>query len=149
MAPGAGDTDRDRPEGAVVWAVLADLVMVGHFAFVVFAGAGGLLVWRWPRVALVHIPALGWGVAIITVGFTCPLTPLEKTLRARAGEAVYEGGFVDRYIEGVIYPGELTDELRLLAAAVTVVGYALLWRRLRRRRHGARPDAGTRATVPL
>lgn len=108
----------------MVFRLLADLVVVAHLAFIVFVAAGGLLVWRWPALVWWHLPALAWGVAIITVGFTCPLTPLERELRRMAGQEGYQGGFVDRYLEDVIYPGELTPLLRAVAAAAVVVGYA-------------------------
>lgn len=88
----------------MVFRLLADLVVVLHLAFILFVAAGGLLVWRWPWLVRLHMPAVVQGIAIITVGFTCPLTPLETQLRGRAGEQGYDGGFVDRYIDGVIYP---------------------------------------------
>jgi Protein of Unknown function (DUF2784) len=79
----------------MVFRLLADLVVVLHFAFIVFVAAGGLLVWRCPWLVRLHLPAVVWAIAIITVGFTCPLTPLETQLRGRAGEQGYDGGFVD------------------------------------------------------
>jgi hypothetical protein len=108
----------------MVFRLLADLVVVVHLAFILFVAAGGLLVWRWPRLVRWHLPTVAWGIAIITVGFTCPLTPLEHYLRGRSGEQGQHGGFVDRYIEGVIYPGGLTPLVRGLIATVVVVGYA-------------------------
>ena len=67
--------------------LLADLVVAVHLAGIGFIAAGGLLAWRWPRLLWAHVPAVGWGVAIILIGFTCPLTPLEKYFRRLAGEA--------------------------------------------------------------
>jgi hypothetical protein len=114
----------------MVHGVLADVVVVVHLVFIVFVGVGGLVAWRWPWVLWLHVPCVVWCMAIITVGFTCPLTPLEKTLRRLAGGKGYGGGFVNRYIEGVVYPESLTPLLRGLAAVTVVVGYAgLRWRR--------------------
>lgn len=113
--------------------LLTDLVVVVHLAFILFVAVGGLLVWRWPWLMRLHAPTVAWGIAIITVGFTCPLTPLEKELRRRAGEQGYRGGFVDHYIEGVIYPGRLAPLVWALIAAVILVGYAGAARKLRRR----------------
>jgi hypothetical protein len=119
-------------EGSVVvHGVLADVVVVVHLAFIVFVGVGGLIAWRWPWVLWLHVPSVVWGLAIVTVGFTCPLTPLEKTLRRSAGEDGYGGGFVDRYIEGVVYPETLTPLLRAVAAVAVVAAYAGLYRRKR------------------
>jgi hypothetical protein len=117
----------------MVFRLLADLVVVVHLAFIVFVAVGGLLVWRWPRLVRWHLPAVAWGIAIITVGFTCPLTSLERYLRDRSGEQGHDGGFVDRYVEGVIYPGGLTPLVRGLIATVVVVGYAARFTADRRR----------------
>jgi len=118
----------------MVFRLLADLVVVMHLAFILFVAVGGLLTWRWPWIAWLHVPMVVWGTAIITVGFSCPLTPLEKELRWRAGERGYAGGFVDHYIEGVVYPGALAPLVRALIAAAIVVGYAgLVGRRPRGR----------------
>ncbi len=56
--------------------MLADLVVVLHFAFVVFVIFGGLLVLRWPKLAYVHLPVATYGALIELVGWICQLTPL-------------------------------------------------------------------------
>lgn len=106
----------------------ADVVMGFHFAFLLFLAAGSLLAWRWPRVVTFHLPAVVWGVVSITAGLACPLTPLEQQLRRSAGEQGYAGGFVDHYIEGVIYPEQYTPLLRALIATAVVAGYVGLLR---------------------
>jgi hypothetical protein len=108
--------------------VLADLVMLTHFAFIALVVLGPVLAWRWRGLLWVQVPAAAYALAIVVVGFTCPLTPLENSLRERAGQADYEGGFVDRYIEGVIYPGSLTRLAQLVAALVMLAGYVLVLR---------------------
>lgn len=113
----------------MVYRVLADAVMLAHLAFIVFVAAGTLLTWRWPRMAWAHLPALAWGVGTVTIGFPCPLTTLEKALDRRADGDAYDGGFIDQYVEDVVYPGEYSSILRALAAAVIVIGYAGLQRR--------------------
>lgn len=119
---------------------LADLVVVAHGLFILFAVAGGLLVLRWPRVAWLHLPAAAWGVLIEWFGWICPLTPLENTLRQAAGQAGYSGGFVERYLLPLIYPPGLTPAVQLwlglVVLVVNVAIYALWWRRRRAaRRH--------------
>ena len=115
----------------MVFRALADLVVGVHLAFILFVALGGVLAWRWPGLVRWHLPAVVWGLGIVTVGFTCPLTPLEKHLRGRAGEQGYGGGFVDRYIEGVVYPGALTRLVQGLIAAAVLVGYVGLVARRR------------------
>lgn len=110
----------------------ADAVVVLHLAFLVFIAVGSLLALRWPRLVWLHVPAIAWGAVSVTVGLDCPLTPLEKSLRRDAGEEGYSGGFVDHYIEGVVYPERYTGLLQATMAAAVVVGYVLLIRRAAR-----------------
>src|SRR5439155_1050986 len=112
----------------VAWASMlyrwvADAVVVAHFGFLVFLAIGSLLAWRWPRLVWLHLPCVAWGLLSITVGVDCPLTPLEKHFRVLAGEHGYAGGFVDHYIEGVIYPERFTPVLRLFIVVTVVAGY--------------------------
>ena len=116
-----------------MYRILADLVVGLHFAFVVFVVAGGLLVLRWPKLAYLHIPVAVYGAAIEFVGWICPLTPLENSLRRQAGEAGYSTGFVEHYILPLLYPSELTREIQLLLGflvlAVNVGIYVYVFRR--------------------
>ncbi|MFP5375265.1 MAG: DUF2784 domain-containing protein [Acidimicrobiia bacterium] len=113
----------------MLYRVLADVVVVVHLAFIIFVATGSLLAWRWPAVAWAHLPAVAWGAGTVAIGCPGPLTPLEKSLRAAAGDDGYPGGFVDHYVEGVVYPEEYTGALQALAAAAVLVGYAGLLRR--------------------
>lgn len=120
----------------MVWGVLADLVVMAHAAFVVFVLAGGLLVARWSWVAWLHLPAVVWAVGIEWGGGVCPLTPLENALRARGGLSTYEGGFVVRYLEPVLYPVGLTRRWQFVLGAVALaVNLAAYWA-IGRRRQG-------------
>jgi nitrate reductase gamma subunit len=119
--------------------ILADVVVGVHMLFVVFVVAGGLLAFRWPWVALAHLPAAVWGTLIELRGWVCPLTPLENSLRASAGQAGYQGGFIEHYLLPVLYPAGLSREVQLvlgsLVIAVNLVVYGvLLWRRVARSR---------------
>jgi len=115
-----------------VYAGLADLVLVVHLAFILFVAIGAFVAWRWPRVRWVHILGVAYAAAIVTVGFDCPLTGLEKHLRRLAGGPVYDGGFVSHYLTDVVYPGRLLGLMRGLIVVGIVVGYSgsyLRWRR--------------------
>ena len=113
----------------MLYRILADGVMVVHFSFVVFVVVGGVLAWRWPALVWVHLPALAWAAGTVTIGFPCPLTSLEKGLRRLAGDRGYEAGFVDHYIEDVIYPDEYSFVLRALAGVAIFTAYLRLLRR--------------------
>jgi hypothetical protein len=120
----------------VVWRLLADVVVVIHLAFVVFAVLGGFAAWRWRAVLFAHVPALAWGCWIELSHGICPLTPLENLLRHRAGDVGYSGDFIAHYILPVLYPAGLTASIQVrLAAALVVVNliaYAGLLVRRRR-----------------
>lgn len=120
---------------------LADAVVIFHFAFVAFVLLGGLLVLRWRKVSVLHLPCVAWGVYIELSHGICPLTPLENRLRLQGGRTTYGGGFVDEYIMRILYPKGLTDEMQVWLAVLIFVmtvscytGAILLWRRARRRR---------------
>jgi hypothetical protein len=120
--------------------LLADLVVLVHFAFLLFVVLGGVLVLRWPKLAWIHVPAAIWGVLIEFTGWICPLTPLEVALRHRAGEAAYTGGFVAHYVMGVMYPEGLTRGVQfVLGAAVLALNAAVYGTLIARGRRHPRP----------
>jgi hypothetical protein len=122
----------------VLFRLVADLVVVVHAAFVVFAVFGSLAVVYRPRLAWLHVPAVAWAALVELAGWTCPLTPLENHLRTLAGGAGYEGGFVERYLVPAIYPESLTREVQLLlgatVVAINVGAYGWIVRSARRAR---------------
>lgn len=114
----------------MIYRALADLVLVVHLAFVLFVVLGGLLVLRWPRLAWLHVPAAVWGVLTEYTGWICPLTPLENSLRERGGGAGYSGGFLEHYIQPVLYPAGLTRGTQIvlgsLALLVNLTAYGVV-----------------------
>jgi hypothetical protein len=101
--------------------VLADLIGVAHFAFVLFVALGGLLVLRWRRLAWVHLPAAIWGALIEIMNWECPLTSYENLFRVRAGLQGYSEGFIAHYIYRLIYPPGLTRGVQLAIALLVFV----------------------------
>jgi hypothetical protein len=122
----------------VGYRLLADALVVFHFAFLLFVVLGGWLVWRWPRLAWLHLPCAVWGALVELTGLVCPLTPLEGWLRQRAGMQAYTGGFIAHYLLRVLYPAGLTRGIQLVLAVVVVAingaAYATLIRRTGRAR---------------
>lgn len=110
--------------------LLAEFSVCVHIAFIAFVVLGGLLMLRWPRVVIVHLPAFVWAAYVELSGRICPLTPLENHYRVLAGEAGYGGGFIEHYALPLIYPSDLTRKLQvILGAAVVLVNltiYALI-----------------------
>jgi hypothetical protein len=114
--------------------LLVTAILVAHFAFVAYVVVGGLPAIRWPKLFWPHLVAAGWGLLVVAVPLTCPLTRAENWARVRAGEAVSSKGFIDRYIEGVLYPARFTEALHVLVAVVVLGSWLLAYRRWRSRR---------------
>ncbi|MDP2819774.1 MAG: DUF2784 domain-containing protein [Polaromonas sp.] len=116
----------------MTFSLLADVVLLVHLLFIVFAVGGGALALRWRWMPWLHLPALAWGATVEFTGWICPLTPLENALRRAAGAATYSETFIEHYLMPVIYPGELTRELQwALGALLLVINgvvYAVVWR---------------------
>ena len=121
----------------MIYRLLADLVVVAHLLFIVYALFGGLFgLWKKWSLA-VHLPAAMWIAIIEFQGWICPLTPLENKLRSAGGAAGYEGGFVEHYLIPVIYPPGLTRSMQYalgaVAVAVNVAVYAFVLQRWKSR----------------
>lgn len=121
----------------MIYRVLADVVVLLHFSFVLFVVLGGFMLVRWPKLVYAHIPVAAWGVLIEFAGWVCPLTPLENTLRARGGQAGYEGGFVEHYMIPVLYPQALNRHMQyalgIFVLIVNAIAYVRFFRRRRQR----------------
>jgi hypothetical protein len=119
----------------MMYRLLADLVVIIHGGFVLFAVLGGLLVLRRRHFAWLHLPALLWAVFIELTGGICPLTPLENQLRIMGGQEGYRGEFIDRYVMPLLYPDGLTQGYQILLGsfllALNAAIYAALWHRTR------------------
>ena len=105
----------------MLYRLTADALVLFHAGFVVFVLFGGLLALRDMRWAFVHLPAAIWGFLVEARGWFCPLTTWENDLRRAAGQAGYEGGFVEHYVIPVLYPAGLTRDLQMALAALVVV----------------------------
>ena len=114
--------------------LLATTILVAHFGFLAYLLAGGFLAWRWPRALWPHVAAVAWGFLVVAAQLTCPLTVAENWARQRAGDSTTTSGFIDRYIEGVLYPSRYTGLVQVVAAVVVLGSWAglLMVRRHRR-----------------
>ncbi|HKO34004.1 MAG TPA: DUF2784 domain-containing protein [Candidatus Limnocylindria bacterium] len=129
---------------------LVTVVLGLHFAFLAYLLLGGFLAWRWPWTFWPHAAAVGWGVLILTNLVQCPLTMAEGWARKVAGYQEVQGGFIDRYVTGVIYPGRYVNEVRAALALVVLAAWVGAYRAWRSRRDTARNDGvrtGGAATV--
>jgi len=117
--------------------LLADLVVVAHFLFVLFSLLGALLVIRWRKIMWLHLPAALWAAGVEFSGKICPLTPLENWLRVRGGGGGYAGDFIGQYLLWLLYPSGLTRGVQIILGAAVVginigiYGYVIFVRKSR------------------
>ena len=121
----------------MAWRLLADGVALLHGAFLAYVVLGGLLALRWPRTLPLHVVAALWGLLVIAASVRCPLTTAEDRLRTLGGEAPLPGGFIDRYVEGALYPARLTPLVQALVAGLVIGSWAVLLSRSRSRARSA------------
>lgn len=99
--------------GAPLHHFLADAVLILHVAIAAFV-VGGLFVviggnlmgWRWVNTfwfRLAHLLAIGVVVAEAWLGVVCPLTTLEMYFRSLAGAPTYAGGFVEHWLQHLLF----------------------------------------------
>ena len=119
----------------MLYLLLSNMLLFLHFVFIAFVVMGAGFAWRFPRLILLHLPAVIWAVVIEISGLVCPLTPLENHLRWLGGEAGYRGGFVEHYLLPIVYPHELGRGLQIGLGVgvivINVIAYALIRRRAR------------------
>jgi hypothetical protein len=120
--------------------IATDIIVLAHLGFIVFVALGGFLVVRWPKIALLHLPCVLWGVLIAFGGWICPLTHLEMHFRQLSGQVGYDGGFIDHYVIPIVYPAGLTRGMQIAFGvtilSVNVCAYGRLLKNLTQRRKG-------------
>ena len=89
--------------------LFADVVLVIHFAFVLFVVGGLFLIWvgaarswRWVRnfwFRVAHLAAILFVAGESVAGMVCPLTAWEDALRGRS----HEYSFIQRWVGRILY----------------------------------------------
>lgn len=115
---------------------LADLILLVHFAFVLFVvlglpavWIGAALRWRWVRnfwFRLAHLGAILFVAAESLLGRVCPLTVWEDLLR---GGSANETSFMQRWVSRLLYhdfPEQAFTVAYVIFAAATAVTFWLV-----------------------
>jgi hypothetical protein len=125
----------------VLWRFLGDVMFVLHAAFLLFFVIGAFLAWKWARLIWVHLAIVVWNLAIVVIDYDCPFTGAEKYFRRRGGEIPYEGGYINHYLDGHIWPEGATPIAEKVGFALVVIGYAGFFVVRRRRRAKLRGES--------
>ncbi|MDH5560423.1 MAG: DUF2784 domain-containing protein [Deltaproteobacteria bacterium] len=105
----------------MIYRILADIVILIHFGFIIFVVFGGLLLFHRSWFAFFHLPAVCWGGFIEVTGRICPLTPLENKFRSLGLQQAYQGGFVEHYLIPLIYPDFLNRKHQYFLAVILIL----------------------------
>lgn len=89
--------------------MVADLILIVHFAFVAFVTGGLLFIWigaaagwRWvrnPAFRIAHLAAISFVALEGLCGMVCPLTAWEDALRGTGDET----GFIARWLHRLLF----------------------------------------------
>jgi len=134
-----------RMSGPVLYPLLADAVLLLHFAVVLFVVGGvGLIVlgqrrgWRFVNgypFRLAHLAAIAIVVLQAWLGARCPLTTLEMWLRVQARAATYQSSFIEHWVQRLLYY-EAPPWVFVLGYSLFGLGVLALWWRYPPRRGG-------------
>ncbi|GAA0412951.1 hypothetical protein Acor_11530 [Acrocarpospora corrugata] len=109
----------------MIYQAIWEVTMVVHFIVILYIALGGYLAWRRPKLIWPHLGFAAWGVVQLTGWVECPLTALENWGRAHAGaRGLAPGGFIDTYIEGVVYPADYVWLVRWIVIAAIAISWA-------------------------
>lgn len=132
-------------DGPLLWLLAADALLLLHAFFAAFVVIGLVLIlfggwrgWVWvrsPGFRLTHLAGVLFVTLQAWVGRVCPLTEWEMALRARAGDAVYEGSFVAHWLETLLYY-RAPAWVFVVAYTLFAVGVVASWFLVRPRRFG-------------
>ena len=110
---------------------MAASVLSLHAVYIAWVIFGAFCTRGRPRLAMLHVATLVYGVIIEIFGFWCPLTAFETWLEVRGGVSAYRGPFLLHYLDAVVYPNIPPNLLSAGAVAVCILNLWIYARRVR------------------
>jgi hypothetical protein len=93
-----------HPGIKMVYKILADIVVLIHFLWILFLFFGAIWGVRNKAVKIFHLSGLAFALIIQIFDWYCPLTDLEVWLRSKHDPAfTYAGSFIIHYVEEIVY----------------------------------------------
>jgi hypothetical protein len=88
----------------MVLKILADIVVLIHFLWIIFLFLGALWGIKDKAVRIFHLSGLAFAFIIQVLRWYCPLTYLEVWLRSGHDPSLtYTGSFIIHYVERIVY----------------------------------------------
>ena len=115
--------------GQDLWFSVAIAVLGLHLLFNLWYVFGALITKGRPRLEVLHIASLFYGVIAENATFQCPLTLLEKWCQSHAGFIPYNGVFELYYLRVLVNPSFPLWLLQYGAVGVFLVNVAIYARR--------------------
>jgi len=126
-----------RHNGSIMNALLADAILIVHFAFVLFIVGGFVLIgigawrgWHWIRhfgFRITHLIAIVFVAGEALVGVVCPLTEWEDALRATTGDHASDRSFIARWVHRVMFYSAPEWMFTAVYVAFALAVAATLW----------------------
>ena len=110
-----------------MYELAADLILIVHFAFIIFVVFGALLFFVSAKIIYVHVPALIWGIYIELTHSVCPLTYIENWFLQKANLTTYSESFIQNYLVSIVYPRNLTEDLQTYLAIALIVANTIMY----------------------
>jgi len=114
----------------VIYKILANIIVVMHFAWIIFMLTGFLLTlcgfwWKkifdWLLFRYLHLLGILYVSLLAVMGKYCPLTIWENALREKHESGLaYSGPFIIHYIEKLVYPDINPWFIRIATALIAI-----------------------------
>lgn len=112
--------------------VLVNVILAAHLLWIGWVIFGALWTRGRPVWSAFHVLSIVWGIIAEVGPWPCPLTMAEDWALRRAGMEGLRGGFLEHYLELIVYPNlpvELIVSVAVLVCSLNLGIYA--WRGVR------------------
>jgi hypothetical protein len=110
----------------------AILILLAHLIWIALVIFGALFTRGRPLWTVLHVLSLIWGVITEAGPWPCPLTLAEQYFEVKAGMAAYQGSFLLRTLDAIVYPNTSPQVVTVIGVAVCAFNLGIYHWRFRR-----------------
>lgn len=104
---------------------MASFILSLHLLWILWVVFGALFTRRRTLLAGLHVGSLLWGIIVEVSSLPCPLTLTEQYFEQQAGSEAYRGGFIQHWLDRLVYPDVPASLLVSLGVAVCAANLAV------------------------